>query len=74
MLDAMIIDPTARGDMKADLLRRWYEANRDGWWRRHFGMCPPNRGDVADELMLGLMQEMRRIDALSDEALMKECS
>lgn len=58
------MDPTSRGDMNASLLRCYYERNRDGWWRRHFGMCWPNRSDVADELMLGLMQEARRIDAL----------
>ena len=70
----MAIEPTARGDMKADLLRRWYEANRDGWWRRHFGICQPNRGDVADELMLVLMNETRRIDQLTDAELCAENS
>lgn len=68
----MSLDPTARGDMKATILRRWYEANRDGWWRRRFGLCPPNRNDVADNLMLGLMQETRRIDALADDAICRE--
>lgn len=68
------MDPTAKGDMKASLLRRYYEANRDGWWQRHFGMCPPNRGDVADELMLGMLQESARINSLSDKALCAECA
>lgn len=71
---ARFIDPTARGDMKASLLRRWYEAHRPSWWRRRFGLCPPNRNDVADEFMLGLLQEARRIDGLCDEALARECA
>ena len=65
-----MMDPTERGDRQAELLRRWYEHNRETWWDRH----RPNAdrsGTHADEWMLGLMQEMDRIFSLTDAELMK---
>jgi hypothetical protein len=49
-----VIDPTARGDMIAEKVRAWYEANRESWWDRH----RPNadrKGWHADEFILGLI-------------------
>lgn len=53
-------DPTARGDGVADYVRSWYEANRESWWDRH-GWGSWRRGLVADEFMIGLVQEVDRI-------------
>lgn len=65
-------DPTARGDVIAMRLRQWYEANRESWWDRHairmvltghaLGATPDRYGEHADEFMLGLVNELRRID------------
>lgn len=54
---AALMDPTARGDCIADDVRHWYEANRETWWQRR-----KRRGDVADEFMLGLINEVRRVE------------
>ena len=65
------MDQTARGDMEADLMRYWYERNRETWWDRH----RPNadrKGIHADEFILGLMNEARRIVELSDDKLCNE--
>lgn len=50
----MTMDPTSRGDMLAEEMRRWYEANRETWWVRH----RPNadrRGAHVDGFMLRLV-------------------
>ena len=67
------MDPTSAGDMRADLMRRWYERNREGWFDRHRPSAD-RKGFHADEWMLGLMNEARRIDSLSDKELIKECN
>jgi hypothetical protein len=59
-------EPTARGDQIAAYLRVWYEANRELWWdRTPFGYGGPDR-IWADNLMLGLIGEVRRITAIAD--------
>ena len=51
-----MMDPTARGDMHADLMRQWYEANRETWLDRHHVFHEPDRSGVhADEFMLRLI-------------------
>lgn len=54
------MDPTARGDIIADKVRAWYEANRETWWDRHnypFRQGYPDRNGVtADNFMLRLIQ------------------
>ncbi len=64
MTDRM--DPTARGDMIADKVRQWYEANRETWWARHkpgiMGAGPDRAGVHADEFMLRLIQAVYRAD------------
>ncbi len=65
------LEPTSRGDMKAVLLRRWYEQHRESFWERH----RPNaerKGSVADNFMLGLINEVRRINSLDDVELSNE--
>jgi hypothetical protein len=49
-----MMDPTARGDLIADKVRQWYEANRESWWeRRRTLFHEPDRSGVhADEFML----------------------
>jgi len=51
-----MMDPTARGDLIAAKVRRWYEANRESWWARHklgiIGRSPDRDGLHADEFML----------------------
>lgn len=64
----MPMDPTSRGDMQADLLRRWYEANRETWWDRHRPGAD-RKGGHADEWAIGLMNEAYRIGNLSDANL-----
>lgn len=64
------MDPTARGDMLADLVRQWYEANRESWWDRH----RPNAdryGAHADEFMIRLVNavhsaEKKAVTVLAD--------
>lgn len=51
--------------MAADLMRRWYEANRETWWDRHRPSAD-RKGGHADEWMLGLMNEAYRIGDLTD--------
>lgn len=51
-------EPTADGDAAAVYLRAWYEAHREGWNEHR-----KKRWTVtADNLMLGLMNEMHRIE------------
>lgn len=61
------MDPTSRGDMESELVRRWYAANRESAWARFW-----RREDCADEFILGFMNETRRVGGLSDAALFKE--
>jgi hypothetical protein len=67
------MDPTSRGDMCAELMRRWYEKNRESWWDRHkpgiIGAGPDRSGVHADEFMLRLLGEAYRIGKLSDAEL-----
>jgi hypothetical protein len=62
----MPLDPTTRGDVIAERLRHWYEANRETWWDRNrflpWRAAPDRAGVHADEFMLGLINELRRID------------
>ncbi len=61
-----MMDPTARGDMIADKVRTWYEANRETWWDRHnilgFGHEPDRSGVHADEFMLRLIAAVHRAE------------
>lgn len=59
------IDPTARGDMVASMVRAWYEANRESWWDRHRPQLfsyRDNSGVVADEFMLRLVAAVYRAE------------
>lgn len=71
-----MMDPTARGDRKATLLRWWYEQNRETLWDRYkpgiIGRSPDRDGSHADEFMLCLLAEVRRIDGLSDLELFEQ--
>lgn len=53
-------DPTADGDAAAEYLRRWYETNRETWWDRY--KRQPLNNPWADNLMLGLINEVGRIE------------
>lgn len=62
------IEPTARGDMLAEKVRHWYEANRESWWDR-VRPGADRRGAHADEFMLRLIgavgdaeREIRKIE------------
>lgn len=60
--DQPTMDPTARGDMIAESMRRWYEANRETWWERH----RPNadrRGAHADGFMLRFLNAVGEAEA-----------
>ena len=61
------MDPTSRGDMCADLMRRWYEDNRENWWDRL-----SRRKECADNFAIGMMNEAVRISKLSDKQIYKE--
>jgi hypothetical protein len=59
-------DPTAAGDNFAEYLRSWYEANRETWWDRSaFNKYGWKRG-LADNFMLAMLDEVRRIQAEYD--------
>ncbi len=53
-------EPTSRGDQKAEYLRVWYEAHRESWFERWWR--PVWKMGLADNFMLGLLQEVRRIE------------
>jgi hypothetical protein len=61
-----MIDPTARGDMIADKVRQWYEANRESWWDRHsitgLGRSPDRSGVHADEFILRLISAVHKAE------------
>jgi hypothetical protein len=71
-----MMEPTARGDLQAALLRRWYEQNRETFWARHkpgiIGAAPDRAGVHADGFMLALIAETARIGRLSDSELCAE--
>jgi len=60
------MDPTARGDMIADKVRQWYEANRESWWDRHkpgiVGADPDRSGVRADEFILRFISAVHRAE------------
>ena len=53
-------EPTAAGDAVAEYFRIWYEKNRESWWDRHRPGADV-RGGHADEFILGLLNEVYRI-------------
>lgn len=55
------LDPTSRGDIVAEKVRAWYEANRESWWDRHRRMAD-RRGIHADEFILSLIQAVYAAD------------
>lgn len=54
------IEPTAQADAIAERVRAWYEANRESWWER-LTTRAARRGIVADNFMLGLVAEVRKV-------------
>jgi hypothetical protein len=68
-------EPTARCDDIATYVRKWYEANRETWWRRHAigmlltghapGATPDRDGTHADEFMLAFIAEVNRVQTLA---------
>lgn len=66
------MDPTSRGDLIAQRVRDWYEANRESWFDRHaiglllkghaLGASPDRTGEHADEWILGLIQAVHQIE------------
>lgn len=65
------IEPTARGDVCAELMRRWYERNRESWWDR---VRPggDRRGGHADNFAMSMLGEASRIGNLTDDELLRE--
>lgn len=63
-------DPTARSDEIADYVRHWYEINRETWWQHRRGIANRSRC-VADEFMLGLIAEVRRVTQEADRQTRK---
>lgn len=72
------MDPTARGDIIASVVRDWYERNRETWWQRHkpgiMGVGPDRSGEHADEFMLRFIGKVGEISALSDMELVRDYS
>lgn len=62
-----MLDPTTRGDIIAEKVRAWYEANRETWWQRHkpgiWGSAPDRAGVHADNFILRLINTVYRADA-----------
>lgn len=54
-------EPTAKGDQIALYVRQWYEAHRESWWDRHLPFAE-RKGVVADNFILGFMQEVSRVE------------
>jgi hypothetical protein len=56
-------EPTADGDIAADFLRQWYEANRETWFDRHwpFGWNRKHGSEVADNFMLEFIAQVQRL-------------
>jgi hypothetical protein len=56
-------EPTADGDQAASYLRVYYEAHRESYWDRSELNCNGRQWEyAADNFMLGLMNEMHRIN------------
>jgi hypothetical protein len=57
-------EPTSDGDAVAEYVRVWYEANRETWFDRHapFGINRKNGCALADEFILSLIGEVRRVN------------
>jgi hypothetical protein len=57
-------EPTADFDAKGEYLRVWYEKHRETWWDR--SRYSKNQqllnAGCADEFILGLLNEVRRIE------------
>jgi hypothetical protein len=68
-----MMDPTQRGDMKAELMRRWYEQNRETWAARHW-INAERKGGVADNFCIGMLNEASRILNLSDDDLWRDAN
>lgn len=51
-------EPTSDGDAAASYLRTWYEAHRESWNEHR-----KKRWQITDNLMLGLINEMHRIES-----------
>ncbi len=72
------LDPTARGDIIASVMRDWYERNRETWWARHkpgiIGAGSDRSGVHADEFMLRFISETHRISDLDDMELVRDYS
>lgn len=51
-------DETAWGDNVAEVVRRWYEEHREGWWYRFRGWHKWG----ADNFMIGLINEVHRVE------------
>jgi hypothetical protein len=56
-------EPTADGDIAADFIRQWYEANRETWFDRHmpFGTNRKHGCDTADNFILELISQVNRL-------------
>lgn len=50
-----------RGDLIAERMRIWYEANRESWWDRH-RLNADRRGNHADEFILRLLSIARYLE------------
>lgn len=57
-------EPTADGDIAADFIRQWYEANRESWFDRHwpFGINRKNGSDIEDNFILELISQVGRLN------------
>lgn len=62
-------EPTADGDACAQYLRVWYEKHHESWWDRR-----KKRWEwAADNLMLGMINEIGRIQAEYEKQKSKYC-
>jgi hypothetical protein len=59
-----MVDPTARGDYLAELVRAWYEANRESWWDRHKPSAD-RKGTHADHFALRLIDTVLHFDKVT---------
>lgn len=59
-----MMDPTSRGDIIAEQVRSWYEANRESWFDRHwpFGTNRKNGSETADNFMLRFISAVYKAD------------
>ena len=66
-------EPTADGDAAAEYLRVWYEKHRETWWERRKLVNKNGHwiSDRADNLMLGLINEVTRINSEKKRQLNK---